>query len=304
MKNIDYEIQNRETDVRFPFRLFFNRGEPSHNHCHREVEFLFVLNNNMTLYLNGKSHVLEKDSIALISPGDIHGVEGSEHIRLVLQFRVDLLEGKYIEKDEIYSIYEKLHTLERLSSHWPREAQNKISGILMELSAISDAQDPCQRIKILYLVYKLIYTCLTEIPASSQLPMPSHMIYKNKAMQNLEKAFIYINKNYGRKITLEEISSLFHYSPEYFSRLWKKYTGITFHRYLNEYRITQAIMLLKDTELSISDICYRSGFESIKTFNRVFKSVTGKNPSSYRQLELAKSKVSPVLPNEFIVSHE
>lgn len=289
MKNIGYEIQNNETDIKFPFRLFFNKGVRSQNHCHKEIEFLYVLNNSMNIYLNGKKHTLNKDDVMMISSGDIHGIEDSDHARLVLQFKIDLLEGKYIEKDDIYAIYEKLHSLERISHNWPQCTTNKVIKILLELSVNPSLEDPGNRIKILYLVYKLIYICITEVPKSSDTFQANHLIYNKKAMQTLERAFSYINNNYNQKISLDDISSLFHYSPEYFSRLWKKYTGVTFHKYLNEYRINKATLLLKETDLTISEICFKTGFESIKTFNRVFKTVIGSSPSEYRQVAANKT---------------
>lgn len=58
---------------------------------------------------------------------------------------------------------------------------------------------------------------------------------------------------------------------------------MTFGHYLNNYRIEKASDLLKSTEDPITEIVFKSGFGSIKTFNRVFKQIRGCSPSSYKK---------------------
>jgi AraC-like DNA-binding protein len=69
----------------------------------------------------------------------------------------------------------------------------------------------------------------------------------------------------------------------HFTRFFKDTTGMTFWQYLNNYKVSKAVNLLINTSDSISEIAFNSGFNSIKTFNRVFKQVKGCSPSEFRK---------------------
>ena len=67
-------------------------------------------------------------------------------------------------------------------------------------------------------------------------------------------------------------------SEAYFSRFFKKISGMTFSMYLNHIRVNKAIDLIQNQELSITEIAMNCGFETIRNFNRVFKQITGYSP--------------------------
>ncbi|WP_372638124.1 helix-turn-helix domain-containing protein [Fodinibius sp.] len=67
-----------------------------------------------------------------------------------------------------------------------------------------------------------------------------------------------------------------------FCRYFKKVTGKTFFTYLNEYRGGYACKLLMQTNLNVSEICYKSGFNSISNFNKQFKAITDTSPVRYK----------------------
>ncbi|GHT87980.1 hypothetical protein FACS1894137_15920 [Spirochaetia bacterium] len=71
-------------------------------------------------------------------------------------------------------------------------------------------------------------------------------------------------------------------SKFHFTRFFKEQTGQSFHAYLSMVRVSHAVENLIKTDISITDIAYQCGFSSLKTFNRVFKTYTGKSPSQYR----------------------
>ncbi len=99
----------------------------------------------------------------------------------------------------------------------------------------------------------------------------------------LENVFNYVEENYHSDISLEEISSVANFSEYYFTRFFKEATGMTFGKYMNNYRVEKAAQLLKDTDDTITEVVFKSGFGSIKTFNRVFKQTKGCSPSAYKK---------------------
>jgi len=94
----------------------------------------------------------------------------------------------------------------------------------------------------------------------------------------------YIQENYMKPLSLEEVSGIVGFSPAYFSTLFKKVSGTNFIDYLTETRINKAKELLRDTNFTIADICERVGYSDIKHFTQSFKKSTGLKPSEYRKL--------------------
>lgn len=94
----------------------------------------------------------------------------------------------------------------------------------------------------------------------------------------------YITENYGKKITLEEVSSLANFSPAYFSTMFKKETGMKMLDYLTLCRINAAKKLLKQSDDSISSISMQVGFSEQKYFSKKFSKIVGVSPSKFRSL--------------------
>jgi AraC-like DNA-binding protein len=95
--------------------------------------------------------------------------------------------------------------------------------------------------------------------------------------------YTYINKNFYQPITLEEIANESSMTVTSFCRFFKKATAKTFIQVVNEYRIVHATKLLTESQLSIADICYASGFNNFSHFNKHFKMITGKTALNYRK---------------------
>ena len=72
-------------------------------------------------------------------------------------------------------------------------------------------------------------------------------------------------------------------SPYYFSKLFKQETGGNFIEYLTEVRLRNARELLKDSGLSIKEICAESGYSDPNYFSRIFKKYEGVTPSEFRE---------------------
>ncbi len=94
----------------------------------------------------------------------------------------------------------------------------------------------------------------------------------------------YMYDNYNQDFSLEEIAGTVNYSPFHFIRIFKAETGKTPYEYLLDIKIDKAKQLLKNTNLSITDICFSSGFNNRSHFSVVFKKKTGYSPSQYRKI--------------------
>ncbi|KZS42683.1 AraC family transcriptional regulator [Aquimarina aggregata] len=94
--------------------------------------------------------------------------------------------------------------------------------------------------------------------------------------------FNFVQQEFSRPISLDEIADKVSMSVPGFCRYFKKITGKTFTQFVNEYRLVHAAKLLHEKQTSITDICYESGFSNFSHFSKLFKQFTGKTPSMYR----------------------
>jgi xylan 1,4-beta-xylosidase len=100
------------------------------------------------------------------------------------------------------------------------------------------------------------------------------------ADENFKKLLSEINENY-EFIDFEGAAAFMGMNPSYFSRFFHAEAGISFSQYLNSVRVREAIDLLRsDEKLPMTEIASRSGFSTIRNFNRIFKEMTGFSPSS------------------------
>ena len=94
----------------------------------------------------------------------------------------------------------------------------------------------------------------------------------------------FIDKNYHLpELSLDFLADNFHVSPSNVSMIVKNITGFGFREYLSKLRVEKASYLLRHSEQSIQDICESCGFNSTKTFYRIFKNATNVTPKKYRQ---------------------
>ena len=92
----------------------------------------------------------------------------------------------------------------------------------------------------------------------------------------------YIEKNLAKPLYLQELARVASLGDSAFSRLFKKSTGRTFPRYLNELRIAHACRLLVETERTVSQIAKACGYVSLANFQHHFQSLEGRTPQEYR----------------------
>jgi AraC-like DNA-binding protein len=99
----------------------------------------------------------------------------------------------------------------------------------------------------------------------------------------IDVIYKHINENFKEHISLDEISEIASMTVPAFCRYFKKVTGKTFTKLVNEYRVVHATKLLSESTMSITDIAYECGFNNFSHFNKLFKEITGKNASGYRK---------------------
>lgn len=104
-----------------------------------------------------------------------------------------------------------------------------------------------------------------------------------KRILQLKNVVKFIEKNYTRPLTLQELSASVSMSPKYFCRFFSEMTHQTPMDYLNRQRIAKACIQLDTTDDSITDVAYSNGFNDLSYFIRTFKKYKGTTPGKYKK---------------------
>lgn len=120
-----------------------------------------------------------------------------------------------------------------------------------------------------------------------------HILDKNQPKHNFAEprkqnsyvayALDYIHKNYGQKIMQDDIARQLHISVRYLAKLFRLYMGVSLSNYINIFRINRSTELMLKTNLSLTEIALRVGFNDSQHFSKVFMQVMNSTPSQYRK---------------------
>ena len=127
----------------------------------------------------------------------------------------------------------------------------------------------------------LLAGCLVEKYSKEELSESRYRKYVQKA-EKINEAVTYINNNCTCDVRTKELSDMVHLSEGHFCNLFKAVTGKTAKDYILNLRLDKAKDLLKDTDMTITEICYCCGFSDPNYFARIFKKKIGLSPSSFR----------------------
>ena len=167
----------------------------------------------------------------------------------------------------------KLFAQSRRGIAFGQHTKKMIGPRIMELARLEGLERFMELLNILYALERADdKEFLHETEVKNQ--------YTSRDQSRLDRIYSFVDQNYTRRIRIEEIAELSHLSPAAFCRYFKKMTRLTFTQFVNHYRIDKAKKMLLSGE-SVTTTCYACGFESLSYFNRAFKQITGRIPSSF-----------------------
>jgi AraC-like DNA-binding protein len=245
-------------------------------HFHPEVELVYVNKGQGKRHIGNHISYFNNSQLILIGPNLPHkGFTDrlvSQGKETLVQFRLEVLGEMFIKLPEISRLFE----LAKNGILYQNDTKKSVGP---KIEKLAELQGINRMIKLLDVLNDLAqandYTILNAdgyaFEAKSQDNNRINIIYE------------YINLNFQSDITLEEITDKVSMTVPAFCRYFKKTTGKTFTQLVNEYRVVHATKLLSETQNSITDICFESGFNNFSHFNKHFKLITGKSASNYRK---------------------
>jgi AraC-like DNA-binding protein len=92
-----------------------------------------------------------------------------------------------------------------------------------------------------------------------------------------------MDRRFAESLDIPALARIAHVSESHFIRTFKSTFGETPHRYLQRRRVERSMFMLRETERSVTEICFDVGFASLGTFSRTFRQIVGRTPTEYRR---------------------
>lgn len=280
------ELHGRREEVEHAqgngFRLWLNeQAENYPPHWHTDLEIIMPLENIYTVRIDKSEYILSPGDILIIPSGEMHELiapaTGKRLIYLVDHAIIREVNG-------FDSIYNKFFPCALFKKCDNMAGYEQLVALLMqisdELNAARPLYDACIHSLILHffvLAGRIQLNCSEKFPGVKSQKQQAYIdIFFNLCT--------YMNEHCTEDLSLEMLASMTGFSKSHFIRLFKEFAGVSYYEYLTKRRMTLAeIMLLDHPELCIADIAMQCGFNSLATFNRVFKSAHNCTPTDYRK---------------------
>ncbi len=248
-------------------------------HFHPEMEVVYVKGGDGKRHIGNHLSYYQKGDLIFIGSNLPHygftdRLTGNES-ETIIQIKKDFLGDDFFkipEMKEINLLFEKA----KYGISFTGKAKFEIGAQIESLPQLSSFE---RLVKLMSILQSMAttddYFLLNAIGYSFEANLEDN--------DRPELIYAYVRKNFLDPISLEMIGTEVSMTVPAFCRYFKRLSGKTFTKFVNEYRVVHACKLINEKRMSITEICFRSGFNNFSHFTKVFKEITGKNPSAYRK---------------------
>ena len=214
-------------------------------HFHRSMELAFVRSGNMKVVINGEERILREGEISVANSYDVHYYDGDRNSSVYV-----LLFGDYYKSDAM--LVGKCFDNFLLD----REKNAVLFSFLDHIASMPEGLND--------LLKKGTVNTVLGIISS---------IYGLKEKREESKSFTevlaYLEEHYREDISLEELSTRFGYTKNYFSTLFNRFTGTHLRTYLNDLRVEKVNKMVRnDKNITVTRAIFSCGFNSLNTYYR------------------------------------
>lgn len=279
-KNKYFDRKGQESFIDIFLKEDIKKGENFKRHWHEHLQIYYFVDGIAYLECGLSNFKVVSGNIAIANSNELHYLESLSDnlkfytIRIEPSFlfsnQVDLLQTKYLAPITLNRIVFK----------------NLIQNDFFILKYIKDILDEYDNKEIGYElsikanIYQFIVFLLRN--HVDKIFSEEEFIERKYSLEKFEGVFDLIEEKYMDKITLKELAGNMNLSTHHFCRTFKQITGKTTTDYINGVRLDKAIYYLKQTDLNMTEIAMRCGFDSINYFSRLFKKNYDISPTKYR----------------------
>ena len=276
MLGLDYNERVAHEMNNIPISYYYvDQKHPAYHaplHWHRPSEIVRVLSGKLKMYLDGKKIMVTPGDILFINQEIIHGFFPLNCVYEIINFDADeILLRTSLCKDAL-RIFTNSH-VSVLPFHPTEDAA--IHHIATQLFTVAATESKDNDLLVLGALFELLGTIYAKHHYTEN--------YKSSTNAKLFKPLLeFIEKSYMKPITLLDMAQVSGMSTSHFSVLFREFFRQTPMDYLNSYRIERACLFLINSELPVTEVAYRCGFNDSAYFVKVFKKYKTLTPKKYR----------------------
>lgn len=280
-KKIDRFQIGKMWDPNFKDQMFYivkNEDPSGLIHWHDCFEIELILKGTCIEIVNGYQIPVAVGDAVLVTPTDLHELKDLNNLTIyTIMFDSDILDSELLNK-----VLMKDDCI--ISSSLNDEDFKYILTVLDYACQKFKKKEPdCER---------FIISSINQL-LSIMLYQTEKTISKEKDL-SIRTAAFYMKMHFRENPSLQEVAQSANLDKAYFSVKFHETMGVTFKKYLNDIKLNFASKSLVNTDLTVADICYESGFESLSHFHREFKKKYGLSPLEFRK----QKKGSEISKNE------
>ena len=302
--NIYQEITPLSTPDVFVVIDSSNNGFDYPIHNHPEYELNLIMGMSGTRIVGDSIERYTDYDLVLLGPylyhkwdGDVHLQNSGQPYRVItIQFGMGLMGGQFFQKEQ----FGKIRKLLQDSSEgikFDGKTLEEATNIMINLTEDKGFMNVIQFLQLLDLLSKSSETCYLSSEGFSSKVLSTHS-------NRIQMAYSYILKHYAKiNLKIGEVAKQVNMSDSAFSHFFQKYAFRSFTQFLVDIRIGHACKLLLDTDETIGQISYESGFNNLANFNRLFKKYRQCTPVEFRRRYLEKNNfdwTNQVTPWQFL----
>jgi AraC-like DNA-binding protein len=254
-----------------------NQEQPLH--WHDALEINFILEGEVDVALNNRTIHASAGEMMVLNRGDVHTISSPSEDFLYVQMHLDLERfNAYIpDISDVLFFWSPEHD-SVIAQNLKIEMRSHISTIVKLMTTLRDNVDAEK--KIVYYCIDILSSLKMEFVAGSE---QGRRMRTKEQEERLWKVIAYVYDNYNKKLTLHEVAQQAYVSDGYLSKILKKEIGRGFSEFLGLVRSEMSLRLLLNSDMSVTNIAYESGFSAPKYYKSVFQEMYGCTPSEYRE---------------------
>lgn len=257
-----------------------------HNHWHSAAEFMYITRDDCKVTVEDEEYTLNKGDVFLVWPRQHHSIiSNPDNGIMLVQFASGLVENNL----DLTSSARFLYECHRLELKKEPEITSYVSERLRLIGSLYENKEYFSESKSKLAVCEILLK-LGEFVIDKNQENILEINDMDPSTRRIMEALSYIDEHAVENITQNDVADQVGLSPYYFSRLFKKHAGKNFPAYLSEVRVKIAMAMLTDGSMSITEVAFQSGFQSITAFNKVFRSIMGCTPREYRKLNIHQKR--------------
>lgn len=272
-----FDYAEDEPFVLFNISAASYQSERLQGHWHQELEILYLISGSSLHYIDGSCYQAGPGQLLVTNMESVHNIiplpcaDTDEKLAAVIL----MIHPQYLE-----SVFPGIHNL--YFRHDALQAHPEAAEIMWQLSRYADRTEhrPYDHLYAQGLILQLLYYLFDGGYAPRDTAL-SINIQKNA--ERLKGVLQYVADHYREPVTQAEVAQRFYFNRDYFSRYFKKSTGISFSKYLQGYRLQKAKNDLLTSSDSILHIALRNGFTDDRRLINAFKERYGITPLQFRK---------------------